>query len=79
MPHPHPPLTFDPSDPTTFFYVRRHLYGVGGKLYATFDAFAIDPYLDPPTVNHEYISPALSQINTRTGTAMFDALTQFLR
>jgi hypothetical protein len=76
-PDTNPPLTFDPSDQHTFFLCDEGLYGVGGQLYATFDSFAIDPYQNPPTRNHEYVPPFLWRIDSFTGAATFVAKTDW--
>lgn len=77
-PDPHfPPLTFDPNDPNTFFLCDETLYGIGGKIYASFDSFAIDPYTDPSIRSHEYVSPALWRIDPLTGAATFVAKTDW--
>jgi hypothetical protein len=72
------PLTFDPNDQHTFFLCDEGLYGVGGQLYATFDSFAIDPYQNPPTRNHEYVPPFLWRVDPFTGAATFVAKTDWL-
>jgi hypothetical protein len=45
-PDPHVPFTF--NNDGTFNLCDEGLYGIGGKLYATFDSFAIDPVQTPP-------------------------------
>jgi len=54
-----PPIVFNP--PTVS---DESLYGVGGKLYATFDTFNL-PVSSPTLI----VPPALYQINTSTGVA----------
>jgi len=48
---------------------------VGGKFYATFDSFDIDPTQTPPTIAHVHVAPALYQIDPTTGLATFIAKT----
>jgi outer membrane protein assembly factor BamB len=55
-----PPIVFNSSTVSD-----ESLYGVGGKLYATFDTFNL-PVSSPVLV----VPPALYQINTSTGAAM---------
>ena len=50
---------------------------MGGKLYATFDSFAIDPNRTPPTRAHEFVYPALYQVDPLTGAATFIASTSW--
>ena len=73
---PNPPSTGVPGDPNipltfnsdgTFNLCDEGLYGIAGKLYATFDSFAIDPRQTPPTRTHEYVSPRVYQIDPFTG------------
>jgi hypothetical protein len=66
-PEPGIPLTFNSDG--TFNLCDEGLYGVDGKLYATFDSFAIDPNQAPPTRVHSYVEPALYRINPSTGEA----------
>ena len=59
-PDPNTPFTF--NDDGTFNLCDEGLYGFEGKLYATFDSYAIDPTKTPPTKTpptraHEYMSP----------------------
>jgi hypothetical protein len=59
-----------PSNPADQF--EESLYGVGGKLYATFDAFTVDP----TTLNvTQVIAPALYQIDPSTGATTLVAST----
>ena len=74
-PDPNAPFTFNTD--STFNLGDESLYGVGGKLYATFDSFAIDPKQTPPSRAHEYVSPALYQIDPLTGKASFVSLTDW--
>ena len=62
---PNIPLTFNSDG--TFNLCDEGFYGIAGKLYATFDSFAIDPGQTPPTRTHEYVSPRLYQIDPFTG------------
>jgi len=64
-PDPNIPLTFNSDG--TFNLCDEGLYGIGGKLYATFDSFAIDPTQTPPTRAHELVSPSLYEIDPFTG------------
>jgi hypothetical protein len=64
-PDPHVPFTFNSDG--TFNLCDEGLYGIAGKLYATFDSFAIDPTQNPPTRAHEDVSPRLYQIDPFTG------------
>jgi hypothetical protein len=72
-PDPNYPLTFNGDG--SFNLCDEGLYGMGGKLYATFDSFAIDPHGTLPTREHEFVSPALYQIDPVTGAATFVAPT----
>lgn len=74
---PDPTIPFTFNDDGTFNLCDESLYGVRGKLYATFDSFAIDPTQTPPTRAHEHVSPALYQIDPFTGAATFVALTDW--
>jgi hypothetical protein len=74
-PDPNIPLTFNSDG--TFNLCDEGLYGFDGKLYATFDSFAIDPTQTPPTRAHEYMSPYVWQIDPRTGAATFVANTDW--
>ena len=66
-PDPTIPLSF--NNDGTFNLCDEGLYSVGGKLYATFDSFAIDPNQTPPTRPLENVFPALYQIDPSTGEA----------
>lgn len=72
-PDPTIPLTFNSDG--TFNVCDEGLYSVGGKFYATFDSFEIDPTQTPPTVAHVHVAPALYRINPETGLATFVAKT----
>ena len=74
-PDPNIPLTF--NDDGTFNLCDEGLYWFEGKLYATFDSFAIDPNQTPPTRVHEYMSPYVWQIDPGTGAATFVANTDW--
>lgn len=65
-PDPKIPLTFNGED-GSFNVCDEGLYGIGGKIYATFDSFAIDPTQTPPTVVHQYVSPHVYEVDPFTG------------
>lgn len=69
-PDPNVPFTFNADG--TMNLCDETLYAVGGKLYATFDSFTIDPVslVVTPVVND-----ALYEINPQTGTATLIAPT----
>lgn len=67
------PLTFNSDG--TFNLCDEGLYNVGGKLYATFDSFDIDPTQNPPTIAHVHVAPALYRIDPETGLATWIAPT----
>jgi hypothetical protein len=75
---PDPTIPFTFNDDGTFNLCDEGLYGVGGKLYATFDSFALDPTQTPPTIAHVHVYPALYQIDPATGVATFVAKTDLL-
>ena len=65
-PDQHVPLTF--GNYYTYFLCDEGFYGIAGKLYATFDSFAIDPTQGPPPPRtEEYNSPRLYAIDPFTG------------
>ena len=64
-PDPNIPLTFNGDG--TFNLCDEGLYGIAGKLYATFDSYAIDPTQTPPTVVHQYVSPRVYEVDPFTG------------
>jgi len=72
-PDPTAPFTFNADG--TFNLCDEGLYNVGGKLYATFDSFDLDPAKTPPPIAHVHVSPALYQIDPATGLATFVAET----
>ena len=74
-PDPNIPFTFNSDG--TFNLCDEGLYGFDGKLYETFDSFAIDPTQTPPTRAHEYMSPYVWQIDPRSGAATFVASTDW--
>ena len=74
-PDPNIPFTFNSDG--TFNLCDEGLYGFDGKLYATFDSYAIDPTQTPSTRAHEYMSPYIWQIDPRTGAATFVANTDW--
>jgi hypothetical protein len=74
-PDPNVPLTFNQDG--SFNLCDEGLYGFDGRLYATFDSFAIDPNQIPLTRIHEYLSPYIWQIDPRTGAATFIAKTDW--
>jgi hypothetical protein len=70
-----PPLPFIPlsTNPDgSFNFYDENLFGVGGKLYANFDAASFNPATSTPTT---VIPPALYQINPLTGLATMIAST----
>jgi len=72
-PDPTIPLTFNNGG--TFNLSDEGLYSTGGKLYATFDSFDINPTQTPPTVARVQVAPALWQIDPATGIASLIANT----
>ena len=74
-PDPNIPFTFNSDG--TFNLCDEGLYGFEGKLYATFDSYAIDPNQTPPARAHEYMSQYVWQIDPRTGAATFVANTDW--
>jgi len=68
-PDPNIPFTFNSDG--TFNLCDEGLYAFDGKLYATFDSYAIDPSKTPPIRAHEYMSPYVWEIDPRTGAATF--------
>lgn len=74
-PDPKIPFTFNSDG--TFNLCDEGLYGFDGKLYATFDSYAIDPNHTPPTRAHEYMSPYVWQIDPNSGAATFVANTDW--
>jgi len=74
---PDPNIPFTLNSDGTFNLCDEGLYGFDGKLYATFDSYAIDPTQTPPTRAHEYMSPYVWQIDPRTGAATFVANTDW--
>ena len=63
------PLTNNPDGSLNLY--DESLYGIGGKLYATFDEFSLatDGYTINPSPSDPSISPDLYQINPVTGVA----------
>ncbi|MBV9341778.1 MAG: hypothetical protein JO159_12940 [Acidobacteria bacterium] len=61
---PDPTIPFTYNSDGTFNVCDESLYGVDGKLYATFDSFAIDPKTLATPVT---VEPALYRINSLTG------------
>ena len=74
-PDPNIPFTFNSDG--TFNLCDEGLYGIAGKLYATFDSFAIDPTQTPPTRAHEYVSPRVYEVNPFTGATRIVANTDW--
>lgn len=68
-PDPNAPFTLNPDG--TFNLCDESLYGVAGKLYATFDSFAVDPNkTDPGFLGiTPFVQPALYQIDPGSGAA----------
>lgn len=67
------PFTTNPDG--TFNLCDEGLYEFDGKLYATFDSFAINTSLTPPTIAHQFLDPYLWKIDPSTGAATFVANT----
>jgi hypothetical protein len=74
---PDPIIPFTFNDDGTFNLCDEGLYGANGKLYATFDSFALDVTKTPPSIAHAHVPPALYQIDPRTGVAKFIAQTEW--
>jgi hypothetical protein len=74
---PDPNIPFTLNSDGTFNLCDEGLYGFEGKLYATFDSYAIDPTQTPPTRAHEYMSPYVWQIDPGSGAATFVAITDW--
>ena len=74
-PDPNIPFTF--IDDGTFNLCDEGLYGIAGKLYATFDSYAIDPTQTPPTIVHEYVSPRVYEVDPFTGATTVIAKTDW--
>jgi outer membrane protein assembly factor BamB len=68
-PDPNAPFTLNPDG--TFNLCDESLYGMNGKLYATFDAFAIDPNSGDPNYLGltTFVQPTLYRIDPFTGAA----------
>jgi hypothetical protein len=73
-PDPAVPFTFNPDD-GTFNLCDETLYGVGDKLYATFDSFKLDPATLAVT---QTTAPDLWQIDPATGLATLVAPTTLM-
>lgn len=69
---PDPAIPFSMNNDGTINLCDETLYGIDGKLYATFDAFTLDP---GSLVTNSAVQPGLYQIDPRTGTATFIAAT----
>jgi hypothetical protein len=74
-PDPNTPLTFNSDG--TFNLCDEGLYGIAGKLYATFDSYAIDPTKTPPSRVHEYVSPRVYEVDPFTGATTLIANTDW--
>jgi hypothetical protein len=74
-PDPNIPFTF--NDDGTFNLCDEGLYGIAGKLYATFDSYAIDPTQTPPAIVHEYVSPRVYEVDPLTGATTLIAKTNW--
>jgi hypothetical protein len=68
-PDPNIPFTFNSDG--TFNLCDSGFYGIGKELYATLDAFAIDPNQAPPSVAHVFVAPAIYRIDPSTGNATY--------
>jgi len=66
-----PTVPFTLNADGTFNLCDESLYGVGGKLYATFDSFAVNPNKGDPNflAIKTGVDPVLYQIDPSTGTA----------
>ena len=67
------PFTYNADG--TFNLCDEGLYESEGKLYATFDAFAIATSSTPPTIAHLFLAPYVWQIDPHTAAATFIANT----
>jgi hypothetical protein len=67
------PFTYNSDG--TFNLCDEGFYEADGKLYATFDAFAITTNSTPPTIAHLFLAPYVWQIDPQTGAATFVANT----
>ena len=72
---PNIPFTFNSDG--TFNLCDEGLYGIAGRLYATFDSFAIDPTQTPLTRAHEYVSPRVYEVDPRSGATRIVANTDW--
>lgn len=73
---PDPTIPFTVNADGTFNLCDEGFYSVDGKLYATFDSFAIVTTQTPPTIAYLKVAPALYQIDPATGEAKFIAKTE---
>ena len=69
---PDPAIPFTMNADGTINLCDETLYGIGGKLYATFDAFTLDP---GSLAMNSTVQPGIYQIDPRTGAATFVAPT----
>jgi hypothetical protein len=67
------PFTYNSDG--TFNLCDEGFYEADGKLFATFDSFAITTNSTPPTIAHLYLAPYVWQIDPHTGAATFIANT----
>lgn len=74
---PDPKIPFTFNDDGSFNLCDEGLYGIAGKLYATFDSYAIDPTQTPPTIVHEYVSPRVYEVDPFTGSTTVIASTDW--
>jgi hypothetical protein len=74
---PDPTIPFTFNSDGTFNLCDEGLYGIAGKLYATFDSYAIDPNQTPPTRAHEYVSPRVYEVDPFTGATRIVANTDW--
>lgn len=66
-------IPFTLNSDGTFNLCDQAFYGIGGELYATLDAFALDLKPTIPTIAHVFVSPALYRIDPASGSASYVA------
>ncbi len=74
-PDPNVPLTFNSDG--TFNLCDEGLYGIAGRLYATFDSYAIDPTQTPPPIVRDFVSPRVYEVDPFTGATTVVAATDW--